>query len=227
MDSGSKPILFTCENIPWCLTPSSSFATTLDQRTCSKISPCYGAEAGDLVNKLDPELTAVWVAISNFCSQANAAMDNGGPKITEEAFLHSMGSTVYKLLHQRFDLGSLDEAIRLGLLAFSSPIYLHWNRVELPDPRFNLAFRKALSALILQASGSVTPREWIWLYMIAALSMFHEPDSILWLKSLLCINLSLCDVRTWTHLRRLLDSFVWVGMLYDRQGRDIYELTTF
>lgn len=191
----------------------------------SNISPDCGSDVEDLVSKLNPELAAIWIAIFKFCSQANAAMENGGAKITEETFLHSMGFTVYRLLHQRFDLGSFDEAIRLGLLAFSSPMYLHWNRIELPDPRFNSALRDALTALMLQASGRVTPQERIWLYTVAALSMFHEPDNILWLKPLLRINISLCDIRTWPRMRELLYSFPWVGKLYDQQGKFVYDLT--
>ena len=78
-------------------------------------------------------MAAVWAAMSEFYDLSNAAAEEGGAKMAEEAFLHSMGSIMYRLLYQRFETGSLNEAFRLGLLAFSSPIFLHWNKVELPD----------------------------------------------------------------------------------------------
>jgi hypothetical protein len=223
MDNGSRPVLFTHTNIPWHLIPASSLAIQASRKCFSRDYTTCDGEVQTLLNKLDPELAAIWTVISDFCSRASAAVKEEAPKLTEEAFLHSMGSTMYRLLHQRYRIGSPNEAFRLGLLAFSSPIYLHWNRVELPDHRFNAAYRRALVALKSQTIIDVTPREWTWLLTVGALSMLHEPESIAWLMPQLRENLLLFNVCSWTHMRDLLSSFLWIGLVYDEQGSEIYE----
>lgn len=218
MDRSSKPVLFTGDNIPWPLMLTSSFMSITDEEICSTQPR---GEVNNFPNKLHRELAAVWVALSEFCAVANAAVEKGGPKMTENLFLHSMGSIMYRLLHQRFETGSLDEAFRFGLLAFSSPIFLHWNRVELPDRQFTSAYREALAGLNL-TEHNVTPRELLWLLMVGALSMSHEPDDVAWLEPWLRVNIALCGVSTWVGMRDLLSSFLWIGLVYDRPCKDIY-----
>jgi hypothetical protein len=191
-----------------------------DEKVSSELKH-VGGEVNSFPHTLDPGLAAVWAAMSEFCALVNAAAKNGGAKMAEEAFLHSMGSIMYRLLHQRFETGSRDEAFRWGLLAFSSPIFLHWNRVELPDPQFNAAYREALAGLDT-TEANVTPEEHVWLLMAGALSMSHEPDSIAWLKTRLRRNMQLCDVSTWDDMRKVLSSFLWIGLIYDEPGQDIF-----
>jgi hypothetical protein len=184
--------------------------------------------------------------MSQFCLLVNNATEQGCPKISEEAFLHSMGSIMYRLLHARFEPGSLDEAVRLALLAFSSPIFLHWNRVELPDRQFTSAYREALAGLdyfmdtehtivpqehtiipqkhtIIYQEYTVTPQQHLWLLMVGALSMAHEPDNLAWLRPRLRMAIDMCSVSSWDDMRDVLRSFLWVGLVYDGPGKDVYD----
>ena len=220
IDTGSKPVLFADDDIPWPLVLPSNFATLPAEKVSSKQ---HWREADNFPNKLDPELAAVWAAMSKFCALVNAAAEEGGVKMAEEAFLHSTGSIMYRLLHQRYGTGSLDEAFRLGLLAFSSPIFLNWNRVELLDRQFTSAYRDALTALHL-IGPNVAPQERLWLLMVGALSMSHEPKTFAWLRPWLRMNIELCNVFTWEGMRESLSSLLWVGLVYDKAGNDVFDL---
>ncbi|CRG90674.1 hypothetical protein PISL3812_07719 [Talaromyces islandicus] len=109
VDEGSNPVLSNHNNIPWSLMLDS------DSTTVARI----------FLDKLNTELAAIWTAMSQFCTLLNGAAENQEAKVIEETFLHSMGSIMYPLLHQSFQKGSLDETVRLDLLAFSSPTFLH------------------------------------------------------------------------------------------------------
>lgn len=212
MDGGSKPLLVPYDNIPWSLTPTSNFGSAPNE---------IQSGVNCLIDSLDRELAAVWTTTSEFCSLINAAAQTGERNIAEEAFLPYMGSTLYRLLHRRFEVGSLDEAVRLGLLAFSSPIFLHWNRVELPDERFTSTYREALTQLI-RIKPDVAPRQRLWLLMVAALAMSHEQDGTAWLTPWLRTDAERCGVLIWEDMRDLLNSVLWIEVVYDQPGRDIF-----
>jgi hypothetical protein len=220
VDGSSKPVLCTPNNIPWPLILTPTWTDVIAEGSSS--SERLGEVVGFQVD-LDPGLAAVWAAMSEFCAVINAVAENKGTKMTEEVFLHSMGSIMYRLLHQNFEIGSLDEVFRFGLLAFGSPLFLNWNRIELPDLQFTLAFRNALSGLN-QVEQNVAPRERLWLLMIAALSMSHEPEGIAWLIPWLQIEIEQCEVATWDDMRDLLRSILWVSLIYDKPAKDIFDV---
>jgi hypothetical protein len=63
--------------------------------------------------------------MERFCWLMNLAAENK-QRLPPEALLQIMASIMYRLLDMKFEIGSPDEAIRLGLLAFSSNIFLQW-----------------------------------------------------------------------------------------------------
>lgn len=207
VDRGSKPVLFTYDNIPWPLMLDSTAPNTF-------------------LNKLDPELASTWSATSQFCTLLNEATDNFKAKIIEETFLHNMGSIMYRLLHQRFQKGSYDETVRLGLLAFASPIFLHWNREEFHTWHFTSSYREALAMFHSTGPNDLEPQEHLWLLMVGALAMAHEqqPDGIAWLGPWLRMSIELNGVSSWDDMRDLLGSVLWVGVVYDKAGKEVFDL---
>ena len=218
MDRTSKPVLFAYNDIPWRL-PSTPTYTILP--SLQHVSPQPQCELDKLLTQLHPELAAIYEAMSNFCTLINAAAESRGDKITEERFMRAMGSIMYRLLNQRFETHSADEAFRLGLLAFAAPIFLHWNRVELPDRRFTSAFREALAELDPK-TPIVESRAVFWLLMIGAVSMSHEPETLALLTPLLRNSMKLCHVLTWDDIQNLLCSILWIGLIHDDQGRHVF-----
>ena len=221
IDTGSQPTLFVPEELPWPLLLFPSLKISSNPVVSSPKPLEDGLKR--FPSMLTSELAVVWVAMSNFCALVNAATEEKGAKITEEVFLHSMGSIMYRLLYQRFEIGSVGEAFRLGLLAFSSPIFLHWNRVELSDYRFTSRYKDGVVALDL-GECRLTPEEYLWLLMVAALSMSHESDGLSWLRPRLRETIALCNICTWDAARDLLSSFMWVGLIYDVPGREVFDL---
>ncbi|KIX02098.1 uncharacterized protein Z518_08037 [Rhinocladiella mackenziei CBS 650.93] len=96
-----------------------------------------------LATRIDRHISTVWRTMRTFCKQINIAAQTQS-KLPQELFLHSMASVMYPILNLRFSSGSLDEALRLGLLAFSSNIFLQWQDARLPCMYFPTAYRSCL-----------------------------------------------------------------------------------
>ncbi|PVI04230.1 hypothetical protein DM02DRAFT_725960 [Periconia macrospinosa] len=207
IDNGSTPMLLNPNNILWEL-PSS-------------VNPKSQTLQLKFYVKLHPELAAIWAAMFEFCTHINAAYRDKRLSITEEQFLQNMTSIMYRLVYLHFPLGSLDEAVRIGLIAFSSPVFLHWNRVELPDRQFNFKYRDSLITLDLEVA-EVEPQEIMWLLMAAAISMAHEEDNLAWLIPWLNTTFQDCGIQTWDELKTSLDEVLWVGIVHDEVGKALF-----
>lgn len=207
MDSLSKPMLFARDEVPWPLVlnkisghnktknlPKLAYDLNTDQFLCS-------------------EFNTLWIAASDFCLGINEACEETGNKISNETFVHAMGSIMYRLLHTKYQKGSLEETCRLGLLAFLSPVFLQWTRYELADPRFTSSYRSSLE--LLRRKNSVQPPILLWLLVVGALSMSHEPENYAWIQPLLCSHINSCNIVSWEDMKKVLKSSLWVDNLYD------------
>ena len=122
-------------------------------------------------------------------------------------------------MHMVLDPGSLDEAIKLGLLAVSSQIFLQWTNVPLHYPHLSNAYRECLFKL--KISDGVPPQVMLWLLTIGTISIFNDADDK-WLKPWLRLNMELCEVRSWADMRAMLDSLIWFSPIHDAHGEDVY-----
>lgn len=93
--------------------------------------------------------------MSEFCSLINFAADSG-QCISVETLRETFTSVIYRLLGTNFDPGSSDEAIRLGLLAFSCSGFLQWQSLGMSYPSLISAFRNCLAAMNFQQTSSHT-----------------------------------------------------------------------
>jgi hypothetical protein len=172
-----------------------------------------------LIN-MNNELAQVWKRMSEFCSVINLAADSG-QLITTQVFLQSMASIVYPLLSMQFQTSSSNEAIRLCLLAFSSSVFLPWRQLGLPYPHL----RSQLKTCLLQLDPwKAPPALHTWLLMISAVSVLDSTDEC-WLQPLLLVNIKRSDNHSWSAMRNLLKSFLWIGLVHDRPGRSIFDST--
>jgi hypothetical protein len=174
------------------------------------------------LDRLNSRLAAIWAAMSHFCSLVNVSVEKENPLITDHIFLSSMGSIMYRLLHLKFVTGSLDETVRLGLVAFSTPIFLQWRNIKLADPSLPYNYRKSLTGLNSLKCGT-TPGALLWLLMVGATSIFHEPDDIAGLKKWLQPTIAMCSISSWNQMRDALNSFLWIGLIHDKPGREFFE----
>lgn len=180
--------------------------------------------------EIDDELARAWRALSEFCSLINFAVDYG-QLISTETFLDTMASVVYRLLDMCFEeSGSiLDETIRLGLLAFSCVLFLQWKDLGMSYSHLASTFRAGLARLTSVPSHIISSSQlMLWLLMVGAVSVFdgqiaNDNGDDRWLKPLLLVNMDLCGIHSWSEMRDLLESFMWIGLVHDKPGKAVFD----
>ncbi|KAI1465806.1 uncharacterized protein F4812DRAFT_466223 [Daldinia caldariorum] len=192
------------------------------------------------------ELARAWRAMKQFCTLVNRAAA-AGTKLPEQTLLAAMAAVTYRLLHMRRARGAppeAEEAVRVGLLAFCSGVFLQWASVRLPYTHFPRVYRATVVDLALSVpaptpipilgtdhhpygsspdTASSLPRLLVWLLTIGAVSLFGAADTEGWLKPLLRVNLERCGVRSWPAMRAVLDSFMWIGIVHDAPGKALFD----
>ena len=121
----------------------------------------------------------------------------------------------------RFEAGSIEEAIRLGLLAFSSSVLLQWKQPGMSYDHLATTYRDCLAKLKCSAIPS---RLWIWLLVVGAVSVFGHADDK-WLKPWLHVHIDLAEVASWTDMQDILKSLLWFGLVLDKPGKDVFDST--
>jgi hypothetical protein len=142
---------------------------------------------------IDSRLAQTWGVLKVFCSMVSLATETGR-MLPKEILLDTMASVLYGLTHIRFDTGSVDEAIKLGLLAFSSELFLQWTNIPLHSPYLSNAFRECLFKR--KISNDISPQVLLWLWTVGSVSIFTPADNK-WLNPWLRLNIDLCGVRSW------------------------------
>lgn len=221
VDSHSRPIFFTKGDIPWKL-GSASDTILPHLRTISSNEPQITTQS--FLDMLNPELAVIFTELFYFCSLLNAAVAKGDRVITAEDVLFSMTSIMYPLLNLKFEIGGLDETIRLGLVGFCRPLYLEWRNIKMNDSALANVFRQSLDDLLSSKCGAdVPPRALMWLLMISGVSIFHVADDMERVHALLRPILRLYSISTWDKMQEELTSFLWTCMVFDRTGRAFFE----
>ncbi|CAM1509475.1 Fc.00g032140.m01.CDS01 [Cosmosporella sp. VM-42] len=166
------------------------------------------------------DLVQAWAFLTRFCSTINSAAQRKR-QLPKETLLNAMASSMYRLLRMNsFDTTSIDEAIRLGLLAFSSHIFLSWQDVKLPHTYLPEAYRGCL--LNLKLPDTLPSQVLLWLLMIGYISIFTPADDP-WLMPWVRVNIELCEAHSWSDLRGQLEAFPWIDILHDKPGRAAFD----
>ncbi|KAF2964604.1 hypothetical protein GQX73_g8960 [Xylaria multiplex] len=132
--------------------------------------------------EVDGQLALAWGAMSDFCCVINLAAESQ-QRIKVETFLHSMASIMYNLLDMHFEASSWDETIRLGLLSFSSSMFLPWSHLGMSLPHLNTTLREQFTRLTTNIPY-LPPKLVIWLLIASAVTVSGELDND-WLYELL------------------------------------------
>lgn len=164
------------------------------------------------------ELSNAWNTMSAFCSVANFAVDSR-QYISINTYLETMASVVYRLFNMHFEPGSSSEAIRLGLLAFSSSVFLQWGPLGLSYAHISSEFR---GCIVRSISSCAFPQLLLWLLMVGAVSVFNVVDDV-WLKPLLVASMGYSDIDSWGKMRNLLNSFMWIGLVQDKAAKSVFD----
>lgn len=171
---------------------------------------------GSVMDEIDDELTRAWDVMTRFCMLVNSTTE-AGQKLPKEILFDTMASVMYRLLRMRFECSSTSEAIRLGLLAFSSHVFLQWHHFKVSQFHFPIRFQECLTQV-----DTLSPHVVLWLLMIGAICVFSQQDEV-WLKPWLRTSIEVCDAKSWTRLHEYLESLMWIDIVYDKPGKDVFD----
>jgi len=176
-------------------------------------------KSDNILAKTDPNLATTWKVMEEFCSLANLAMETErslSPELVQDA----MTSVMYNLLHMSFETGSLDEAVRLGLLTLSYITFLQWQETAYSDIYLPPTYRNCL--INFNPKEEYLSHLLMWLLMMGAISKSTASDNT-WLKDWLREHINVCQVKSWTDMREMLKSLLWVDLLLDGPAKDIFD----
>ena len=193
------------------------------EQVLSSFSPSiYSQEDRQLVQDLNGHLAEVWLVMRKFSLLANLGTQTR-MLIQPATIYETMTAVMYRLLRMGFAAGTLDESSRLGLLAFTHHIFLQWQDMRLPHHPLSESYRNYLQVHAL--GDTIPPRISLWLLMLGAISLFSVSDE-LWLADYLRRQAERCGVKTWKDGQKILKSSMWISLLDDKSGKQIYDSLT-
>ena len=136
--------------------------------------------------------------------------------VTTETGRHhqeTMVAILYRLVNLDLGADSVNDAMRLGLLAFASAIFAQWRGFR---PRYPYIAHSLLRALhVLEEGEHRVPREiMLWLYVVGSLSGFDEREREEVRPALLRM-LGELHLQSWEDTKAVLRKAVWIDAMYD------------
>ncbi|PVH80472.1 hypothetical protein DL98DRAFT_515357 [Cadophora sp. DSE1049] len=169
---------------------------------------------------LNADLAVAWQVMRNFCMLVNLGTQT--QRLVEPELIHqTMASVTYRLLRMEFATGSIDETSRLGLLAFSYHIFLQWQDMKFAKSQFATRYKDHIMDII--PTNNISPEFVLWL-LVAGESAFFKVEDEAWLRKSLRENASRCNVRAWKDMEGILKSIMWIALLDEKHGKDMYNL---
>ncbi|KAK0762014.1 hypothetical protein N5P37_004814 [Trichoderma harzianum] len=142
-------------------------------------------------------------------------------KLKQEVFQDAMISIQYRLLSLRYPLDAqfLDEAVRISLLAYQASIFLY-----IPGSSSQYEFLASQYHSIIQGMDDSTVEAAnfkLWMLFVGAF-IFHDTTNQL-LYSMIA---NLTRVSSWTSVRNRLKDIMWIDVIHDNRGKDIFQASS-
>ncbi|KAH7144194.1 hypothetical protein B0J13DRAFT_622758 [Dactylonectria estremocensis] len=223
LNTERQPIFF-CKEIPWdAYIPSRIARSTSaihDPGTEATDSQTIVFDLAQFLDGIDIRLRRVWDDIFEFSRAANIALQCK-LSVDPELYQEVMVSIHYRLINLGFDMGSINETIRLTLLAFASTLFLQWGNVY---NRYELLVRKLTKSLCgLQHHVADLPTQlMLWIYIVSAVSVFDEHEQAL-LQPALTEVLCGMGLKSWNQVNLSLKSIIWVDSLHDQRAKKVVQ----
>jgi hypothetical protein len=182
----------------------------------------HEAQIRVFVDALDPKLANGWKDLHAFSCMSNLAYQTTR-KLSPDTYNEMMISILYRLMHLSFEDDPLQEAIRAGLLTFSSTIFLTRYYMKQPYEHIFHLFSSTLFKLC-QSTSTIVPRPiMLWLMILYHVVAYKEPSPEDRLSVWLDKAVSLTRVDTWPQAHRTLKSVMWVDFVHDAPGKKAFE----
>ena len=168
---------------------------------------------------IDIGLENVWADLHVFCISANVAFQTD-QKINPEIFQDILISIEYRLLLLDLGKDGFLETLRLGILAFSTTVFLQTQGIK---ARFNnLSRQLQVSISRLEIFDDSLDEAWLWILFVTAVSTVTNEDDY-WLMPLLKAALLKTGKVTWEEVQDMLKSFMWIDVLHDKDGKRVFD----
>ncbi|RBR26432.1 uncharacterized protein FIESC28_00726 [Fusarium coffeatum] len=136
-------------------------------------------------------------------------------KLKPEAFQEIMLSIQYRLLQLSFT-EPLQEALRVGLLAYESTIFLQIQGTKLKSESFRVQMQETIQAV--PVLGEATANIKLWLLLVGSMMVFEGTEE--WLVQTIR---SLAGRQGWKDVRSRVRDVMWIDVIHDTPGRKAYE----
>lgn len=174
---------------------------------------------------LDSRIENIWHDAQELCAIINLAHLTQR-KLQGSLFQESMVSLQYRLLqlHQTPQIippNSLHEAVRLGILAFTTSVFLKTIDNSMRYLDLATSLKVALNALDVQQ----TPQDWelrLWILVVTAILIFNSGKRSKWLREKLHTATTEFQVSSWLELKVIMKKFLWIDTIHDTQGKNIF-----
>lgn len=208
---GCKPVFFRDE-IPW--DPYIAEGQVFHRKTVQHLSE---NEISRFVATLDTRLVNVWNDAQEFCRLGNLAQQTNH-KLSPNTFSEILASILYRLLSLSFPESHIEEAIRIGLMAFASAVFFRWRGLRQRQVYLEELFRGALQNLERSRTKSHA-LVLFWLMMIwntCVLDCSSSPSDPFapWLAR----TIEQSGLGCWQEARAILKPTVWLDFVNDVPG---------
>jgi hypothetical protein len=180
-----------------------------------------GNDNGDtsLTQRFDPSLRVLWNDLRHF-ARMNHSGQNQKQKLRRDTFSGIMLSILSRLLDLSARLSSLDEAFRLGMIAYVSLLFLRWESGKHDFRHLRHILGVTLESIQGEVSYNIPVQGQFWLLFMWHMLQPEEEESqplADWLVELV----GLCP--SWSDARKLLDSIIWISSVNDAEGKAVYD----
>jgi len=135
-----------------------------------------------------------------------------------------MISILYRLTHLSFKSDPLREAMRCGLLAFASAMFMQRHFMGQPYDHLLNLYSSTLFRLRKATDIDLPVSIALWLTMLSHVVAHKEPSREDWRTVWLDEAISRAGIDSWFQAREILKSVVWIDFIHDRPGKKVFEL---
>lgn len=184
----------------------------------SPVSPdATSAPVRERINGLDPKLRNIFADLQAFASVANKLVASRR-KLRPDLFQEIMLSIQYRLMLLEYDpdTQAIEEAVRLGLLAFQTSVFVQMKNIRVKYESLMDRMKRAVNQVPETSPALVELKLWI-LYM-GAIALF-DPEQF-WLEDAVR---RMTKGRSWDEVHGSMRAIMWIDLVHDAPGRIVYE----
>ena len=142
-------------------------------------------------------------------------------KLSPDTYNQMMISILYRLTHLSFPSDPLQEAMRTGLLAFSSAIFMQRQFMGQPCDHLRNLYSNAFFRLCKAPGIDLPVLVALWLAVLSHLVAHQELSRKDWRTVWLDVAISRAGIDSWSQAREILRSVMWVDFIHDRLGEKV------